>query len=114
MNKSYSLCIIMKRIELEIIKSIYFKMASIIILYIITLLNENILSVANTMFINHFVLQYSCLYTNFILVIFGIKNSSVMIWLSKNGTVKGLILCISILDTQSLECVFQNGHRLDC
>ena len=55
MNKSNSSCIIMKRIELEIMKSIYFKMASII--YIITLLNENILSVANTMFINHSVLQ---------------------------------------------------------
>ena len=30
MNKSISSCIIMKRIELEIMKSIYFKMASII------------------------------------------------------------------------------------
>ena len=55
MNKSNSSCIIIKRIELEIMKSIYFKMVSII--EIITLLNENILSVANTMFINHSVLQ---------------------------------------------------------
>ena len=63
-------------------------MASII--EIITLLNENILSVGNTMFINHSVLQYSCLYRICIFVIFGIKQLIRDLVIEKNVTVKGL------------------------
>ena len=54
MNKSNSSCIIVQGIEPEIMKSIYLKMAST--MYIVTLLNENIMFAANTMFINNSVL----------------------------------------------------------
>ena len=75
MTKSNSSCIIMKRIELEIMKSIYFKMASIILLYKLSLYSMKTyclwlshvykpLCVAIKLFIHNFHFGHFCIKTH--------------------------------------------------